>query len=180
MSTTTEPGYAQPALIGGLIMGVLSALPIVAAGNLCCCLWVLSGGAIAAYLLQQNQSTPIQPGDGALVGFLAGIIGALVQFVISIPVGILVAPYEQAMLRRVLDMAGSMPPEMREALERYSGRDAEFAFGFLIVRRIIALVFGLFVGGLFSTIGGLLGAMMFRKDTPPPGVIDIPPTSSSS
>ena len=40
-------------------MGVLSALPLVAAGNLCCCLWVVSGGAIAAYLLQQNQSAPL-------------------------------------------------------------------------------------------------------------------------
>ena len=51
-------------------MGVLSALPIIAAGNLCCCLWVVSGGAIAAYLLQQSQATPIEPGDGALVGLL--------------------------------------------------------------------------------------------------------------
>ena len=54
-------------------MGVLSALPLVAAGNLCCCLWVVSGGVVAAYLLQQNQSAPITPGDGALVGLLAGV-----------------------------------------------------------------------------------------------------------
>ena len=40
-------------------------------------MWVVSGGAIAAYLLQQNQSTPILPGDGALVGLLAGLIDAL-------------------------------------------------------------------------------------------------------
>ena len=65
----------QPALIGGLVMGVLSALPIVAAGNLCCCLWIISGGVVAAYLLQQNQSAPVTPGDGALVGLLAGMAG---------------------------------------------------------------------------------------------------------
>jgi Family of unknown function (DUF5518) len=176
VSTTTNPSYGQPALIGGLVMGVLSALPVVAAGNLCCCLWVVSGGAIAAYLLQQNQSTPIQPGDGALVGLLAGLVGAFVQFLIAIPVSILVAPYEREMLQRVLEMAGTMPPEMRDAIERYSGRDMEFGFGLLVLRRVVALVFGLFVGGIFSTIGGLLGAMIFRKDTPP-GLIDIPPTS---
>jgi len=36
-----------------------------------------------------------------------------------------------------------------------------------------------FVGGIFSTLGGLLGAVMFRAQTPPqtPGVIDIPPTA---
>jgi Family of unknown function (DUF5518) len=176
VSTTTKPSYGQPALIGGLVMGVLSALPVVAAGNLCCCLWVVVGGAIAAYLLQQNQSTPIQPGDGALVGLLAGLVGAFVQFVVAIPVSIMVAPFEREMLQRVLEMAGSMPPEMRDALERYSGRDMELGFGFLILRRVVALVFGLFVGGIFSTIGGLLGAMIFRKDTPP-GVIDVPPAS---
>src|SRR3954453_22474555 len=99
-----------------MVMGVLSALPLVAAGNLCCCMWVVSGGAIAAYLLQQNQSTPIAPGDGALVGLLAGLIGAFVQFAVAIPVGILIAPMERAMLQRVLDMAGSIPPQLSDPL----------------------------------------------------------------
>src|SRR3954463_8329091 len=110
-----------------MVMGVLSALPLVAAGNLCCCMWVVSGGAIGAYLLQQNQSTPITPGDGALVGLFAGLIGAFVQLAVSIPIGILVAPFERAMLGRVLEMAGSMPPEMRDALGRYTGSAGEFS-----------------------------------------------------
>ena len=38
----------QPAFWGGLFIGVLSALPLVNAGNCCCCLWVLCGGALAA------------------------------------------------------------------------------------------------------------------------------------
>jgi hypothetical protein len=127
-------------------MGVLSALPLVSAGNLCCCLWVVIGGAIAAYLLQQNQSTPIAPGDGALVGLLAGLIGALVQFVVSIPIGILVAPLERAMLERIVEMAGSMPPEMRDALGRYTGARGEFSVAMLIVRKVAELVMWLFVG----------------------------------
>jgi hypothetical protein len=157
-------------------MGVLSALPVVAAGNLCCCMWVVAGGAIAAYLLQQNQSTPITPGDGALVGLLAGLVGAFVQFLVAIPVSIMVAPFERDMLQRVLEMAGTMPPEMRDAIERYSGRNGEFGFGLLILSRVVALVFGLFVGAVFSTTGGVIGAMIFKKSTPP-GVIDVPPAS---
>src|SRR4051812_47311920 len=101
-------------------MGVLSALPIVAAGNLCCCLWVVGGGLVAAYLLQHNQAAPITPGQGAAVGLIAGIIGAIVQFAVAIPVGILVAPMEQAMLGRLTDMTGNMPPDLRNALERYN------------------------------------------------------------
>ncbi len=87
-----KASFTQPALIGGLVGGVLSALPLIAGGNLCCCLWIVSGGAVAAYVLQQNQSLPIGPGDGALVGLLAGVIGALVYLVLSIPINILVAP----------------------------------------------------------------------------------------
>ncbi len=39
-----------PALLGGLFIGMLSALPIVSVGNCCCCLWMIGGGVLAAYL----------------------------------------------------------------------------------------------------------------------------------
>ena len=144
-------------------MGVLSALPIVAAGNLCCCLWVVSGGLVAAYLLQQNQTAPMTPGDGAAVGLLAGLIGALVQFLVAIPIGILVAPMEQAMLGRLTDMAGTMPPDMRDALDRYANQSRQMGLAGMIALRVVGLFFALFVGSIFSTLGGLLGAVIFRK-----------------
>jgi hypothetical protein len=156
-------------------MGVLSALPIVSAGNVCCCLWVVSGGVIAAYLVQQNQSLPITPADGALVGLLAGLIGAAVRFVVSIPIDFLMAPFEQAMLQRVLDV-GTLPPEFRDVVERYAGRDREVSLAFQVVGRIVGLMFWMFVGAVFSTLGGLIGSMIFRKDTPP-APLDIPPSA---
>ena len=58
----------QPALLGGLFIGVLSALPIISAGNCFCCMWVIGGGVVAAYLLQQNQAAPIASADGAITG----------------------------------------------------------------------------------------------------------------
>ena len=73
-----KASLTQPALIGGLVVGVLSALPLISVGNLCCCLWIVSGGVVAAYVLQQNQTAPIAAGDGALVGLLAGVAGAFV------------------------------------------------------------------------------------------------------
>jgi hypothetical protein len=155
-------------------MGVLSALPIIAAGNICCCLWVVSGGAIAAYLLQQNMATPITPGDGALVGLLAGLIGALVQTVLSIPIDLMVGPMQRELVTRILDMAGTMPPEMRDMIER-AGRRSQM-LPFMIIGRFVALFFGLCIGAIFSTLGGLIGAMIFKKQMPP-GVIDVPPAS---
>lgn len=173
MTTGTKPSYGQPALIGGVVMGVLSALPLVSAGNVCCCLWVWTGGLVAAYLLQQNQATPISPADGALVGLLAGLAGAVIQVIISIPISLVVGPMERAMVQRVLEMAGGMPPDVRDAVERY-GRDAQSG-GLFILGRIFALVAMLFIGAIFSTLGGLLGAAIFKKSAPP-GTIDVPRT----
>ena len=173
-STTTKSPYAQPALIGGVVMGVLSALPIISVGNACCCLWVVSGGLVASYLFQQNRSTPITPADGALVGLLAGLAGAVICFVVSIPIDLLVKPMEQAMLQRVLDM-GTLPQEARDIFDRY-GRGGAGGGAYFILSSIFSLMFWIFAGGIFSTLGGLLGALMFKKQTPP-AVIDIPPTT---
>ena len=85
----------------------------------------------------------------------------------------LMAPFEQAILQRVLDV-GTLPPEFRDVVERYSGRDREVSLAFQVVGRIVGLMFWMFVGAVFSTIGGLIGAMIFRKDTPP-APLDIPP-----
>jgi hypothetical protein len=149
-------------------MGVLSALPIIAVGNACCCLWVVSGGVAAAYVLQQGQPQPITPADGAFVGFLSGLVGAFVYTVISVPIDLTIGPMEREMARRMFEnMAGS------EGFRGYFER-SELIAGPL--RFIINFLTMLFVGGIFSTIGGLLGALMFRKRDLPgtPGTFDAP------
>jgi len=158
-------------------MGVLSALPLISVGNACCCMWVVAGGIVAAYLLQQNQSTPITPGDGALVGLLAGLVGAVVQGVVSIPVTVVVGPMERQMVQRMLDMTRNMPPDMRDVFERY-GQPGAMSGAFWIVGRMFAFMFWLFIGAVFSTIGGVIGALIFKRNTPP-GTIDVPATPTS-
>jgi hypothetical protein len=148
-------------------MGVLSALPLVSTLNFCCCLWVVSGGLLAAYLLQQNQSTPITAADGALVGFLAGISGAIIMFLLSIPISLLVAPMERAMVQRALGMSGNMPPEVRQILENYAEPRTNLGIAGQIVIRIIGFFLFLVVGVVFSALGGLLGAALFGRRVPP-------------
>ena len=164
MSITTSK--TNPVLVGGLVMGVLSALPIISAGNLCCCLWIISGGVVAAYVLQQNQPTPIAPGDGALVGLLAGIVGACVYLVLSVPITLLIAPMQRQVLERLMDRVNNVPPEFREFLDRSVAGPLSFAFNFMLM---------LMLGAIFSTIGGLLGAVFFRQGPPPSD--QVSPTS---
>ena len=64
----------QPAVLGGLLIGVLSALPFISALNACCCLWVLAGGLLTTYLLQERSTAPVTAGEAAVAGLLAGAI----------------------------------------------------------------------------------------------------------
>ena len=166
MSTTTD--QKQPALIGGLVLGVLSALPLVSAGNFCCCLWVIGGGVVAAYLLQQARPAPISPGEGALVGLLSGIVGAVVYLILSIPITILIAPLERVVMQRVMESAG---PGFRQYLGTSVGGGVRVAVGFFVM-----LVFG----SMFSTAGGVLGAFIFGRTSPtPPAEVHEPPGAPS-
>ena len=154
MGVSTTIRY-QPVLVGALVMGVLSALPLISVGNVCCCLWVISGGVAAAYVLQQGQADPIAPADGAFVGFLSGLAGAVVYLVISLPVEIVLGPMEREMMRRFFEGMSGV-----ENFRDYASR-AELVG--TPVRVFLGFMTMLFVGAVFSTIGGVLGALIFKK-----------------
>jgi hypothetical protein len=96
-------------------------------------------------------------------------MGAVVHAAISIPLSLLLGPAERAMAERLIEVA---PPEMREIFERYAGREREFSAGFFIVAQIVGLMFWACVGAIFASIGGVLGAAIFKKRLPP-GTIDV-------
>ena len=157
----------QPVLLGGLVIGTLSALPVIMMGNCACCLWVILGGVLATYLLQQAQSTPVDALDGAITGLLAGLVGAVIGSLLSIPIQMLMGSMQGDVLRRILDQGGGdMPAEMRDAIQslaRGGVGGALALFGFLM---------SLIVNAIFGAIGGLLGTVMFKPSfpTPPPPV----------
>src|SRR5919204_4592158 len=75
----------KPALIGGVILGILSAIPFVSLPNICCCAWAIVGGIIAANIYIKNSPTPVRPGDGAVLGAIAGAIGGVINLIIGVP-----------------------------------------------------------------------------------------------
>jgi hypothetical protein len=161
-----SPAKLQPALLAGVAIGVLSSLPVISIGNVCCCAWVVFGGALAAYLMQQNHPAPIAAGDGAVVGLMAGATGAVVGSVLSIGVSLMAGPFQAQMIDWVLSTARDLPPEARSVLEEMRGGvlgGALAGIGF-----IVATLFSLCVYSVFGLLGGVLGAVMFKKGTPPP------------
>ncbi len=164
------PLKLQPALFGGLFIGVLSALPIISAGN-CCCLWVIGGGVLATYLMQQNHPYPVAAADGALVGLLAGIVGGILGTLLSIPIMMMMGPFQQQFMERMLSNNQDIPEETRRMIENMSAASVgPLATAF-------KLVFSVCIGAIFGMLGGLLGVALFKKKDvqPPPGTVDILP-----
>ncbi len=167
------PKNYQPALWGGLFIGVLSALPIISIGNVCCCMWVIGGGVITAYLLQQASPVAITIADGAVGGLMAGVIGSVVDVVLSIPVRLLTGPMLEQSLRRWLEDAS---PEIRDAMPGFFRPGAAGAG--ILLAALIGLVFMLFIGVIFGTIGGMIGAAIFNRGKP--AVVPAPPPPPAS
>jgi len=161
-------GRFQSAVFGGLFLGVLSGLPFIGFGNCCCCLWVVGGGMIAAYLLQQGQPSPISAGDGATVGLLAGLMGFAVWQVLSLVMMPVTRSFQTRLMSRMLENAGELPPELRQMFDRASS--GEVSIPGLIGTAILLLC----VSVIFSTVGGLVGAALFRRKVAA-AVPDLPP-----
>jgi hypothetical protein len=129
----------KPALLGGLIVGVLSAIPFI---NYCCCIWSIGGGALAAYLYIKSSPVPVGTGDGAMVGGLAGVVGAVIYLILGLPIAIL------------FGMAA-----MQDSLNR-SGVELPFS-GTLLM--IVAGIVGAIILALLATLGGVIGVAIFEK-----------------
>jgi hypothetical protein len=154
----------QPALLGGLFIGVLSSLPVVNFVNMCCCLWVVAGGVLTAYLQQQGRAEPVEAAEAALGGLIAGLVGAL----ISVPISAVLALSGdmQDQMRSFID-EWQMPPESREWLTGlFSGPR------FVILTAAVTVP----VNAVFGMLGGLLGSAIFRTKTQPA----VPPQGPGS
>lgn len=140
------------ALIGGLIVGIPSGvgslIPIV---SLCCCLWAILGGAVAGVIYIKRSPVRVSVGDGAIVGALSGVVGALLYLLINLPVTFFIGT---AALEEQLGRSGVELPVSGPLLMVLGGLLA--AVGLIII----------------STIGGLIAVPIFEKRksdiTPPP------------
>jgi hypothetical protein len=150
----------QAVLLGGLFIGVLSALPIVNLAN-CCCLWIVGGGAITAYLAQQDDPRPLGLLAGARLGFRAGISGAVIWLFASAAVNVMVAPLQQSAADLMLRNATDIPPDVRTWLES-AGTSASMP-----MRMVFGFFFQVFVAAPFASLGGLIGAALFARPSQP-------------
>lgn len=152
-----KPNLLTPALIGGAAAGILSGIPLL---NCLCCLWIIAGSALSAYLLAKDSPKSLTSGEGALVGAFAGVIAAVVNSLISIPFQAVNAAFSKRLIERLGAYLDQMPAQWNEWLTQRGGpvSIAWFFAGLLIAAVVFAA---------FGALGGVIGAALFGKKRPP-------------
>lgn len=154
-----ELDFLKPALAGGALLGVLSALPYIRGLNVVCCLWVLAGGALATVLLNKQRPGGLSYGDGAMVGVFTGVMGAIIGAIVSIPVRLLentaarFAEVEEGMSR----LPPGFPPFMKNMI-----LDAARP-GINLSLLLVGLVIGIVINSIFATAGGAITVAILNR-----------------
>jgi hypothetical protein len=140
-----------PALIGGVLMGILSLIPIL---NMCCFLWAIIGGVVAVYLYKQKSINPLNLGEGSLMGAFAGAVGGGIYLVITVV---------------IMTLFGGLSLMGQNQL---GGAEVLASFGPTILGLISGII-GLVILTICAAIGGLIAAAIFQNNSsnqtqPPP------------
>ena len=168
----------KPALIGGVALGILSAIPVIGYCNCVCCAWAVGGGILAAYLHVKESPFLVTMGRGALAGLAAGAIGAVVCGLFSIPIQLIsTGGGNSAMImeqfQELLAKNPDFPQEARQSIETLIMRE-----DFMMLIAMFSFLCNIVFFSLFAMLGGAIGVAVFEKrkpGDPPPGVIAPPP-----
>lgn len=172
----------MPALAGGLLVGVASALPLVNLVNCLCCAWIIAGGFLAGYLYLRSEppgSPATTYGDAVVLGLLTGVFGAVIWAAVETPLHFLewrmpMSHVQLEEIERALREA-ELPAEVREWILGFMGSGrfslAMMFFGFLV---------NLVLSVCFSIVGAVLSFATLRKPAPPvqPSVSAAPPSQA--
>lgn len=152
-----RPGMFRPALVCGIAAGVLTAVPMV---NCLCCLWIVGGGILAAYLFSKASPASLTPGDGAVLGILTGIVAAVADSIVSLPFENMNREYVQRFMDQFSQFFEEMPSGWERVFESRAGAmsPAWFLLGLFATAVIYAA---------FGALGGLIGASLFKRNLPP-------------
>jgi len=180
-----DHGILKPALIGGVLLGILSAIPIIGLFNCVCCAWVIGGGILASSLYVKSAPAAVTLGSGAGLGLLTGGIGGMVYILFMI--AIMFLRYSGAGIleetRQSLSQIPNLPPAYRDAILSTLTGGASFAL-LMVFSGFISLI----LFSVLGMLGGILGVAIFEKRkisdrapaAEPPIVLPPPPPPSDN
>jgi hypothetical protein len=149
--------FLLASLIAGVVMGLLGGLPLISVLNCVLCMWVWLSAILAVVLYRSFEGSHprVTTGQGALLGLVSGIIGAVVVWLISL----LSRNAAMGYISQILTSSGvNLPSGVLQA-----------GIGFF------SLFFDLILYAIFGAIGGLIGAAIFKGPEPAPAATTVVP-----
>ncbi|RKZ34098.1 hypothetical protein DRQ33_02895 [bacterium] len=138
--------YMKPALIAGVVGGVLSAIPFINFAN-CCCLWVILPVLWAAYMYKQEFKS-VDVGPGAALGAITGGVIGIVSGILSVAVwGVFGSQYKQMIMRMFQNF--EVPAQTWQNIGSMAPSVFSILSGFVIYI-IIGTVVGLIIGAIWK------------------------------
>jgi hypothetical protein len=154
-----KPDKFGPALYGGIIMGVLAAIPFLNFVNCLCCAGYLFGGFMSVYFYKKaltSEMEPLTSSDAMGLGAFAGLFGAVASSILAGLVFLAIGNIAGEMVLNILKSSSAferMPPDAINQIEQSM---AEQGFS------IIGVVANFIICPLFGLLGGLIGYAVFR------------------
>jgi hypothetical protein len=159
-----KPDKFIPSMYGGVIIGVISAVPFLNLLNCFCCAGIMFGGFLAIFFYKNNftpDTPPFTAGDCMTVGVFAGLVGAVVAvFLESILNVIFGNVFGRFVLEQLQNMNLNIPEESRDAIEE------ALQGGLTVGKLFLSLITGLILNSIFGMLGGLIGYNVYKPKTP--------------
>jgi hypothetical protein len=164
-----SPDLLRPTLTAGIAFGAVASVPFLSLLNCFCCALVVGCGFFASWLYAgecRRHLVGFRAGTGAMVGLIAGAFYAMTESVLETLIRLTIGDPTARVALSALQSLPNLPAENRDMLEQAlrqaseaSPTVASFVLGFFMMVLIAAV---------FSTIGGLIGASVFRVSPPMP------------
>lgn len=164
---TKEPNLKLNAvLLSAAVISVISIFPFLNLLNVVFCLGVVIGAfaGVSYYIKNANQrNLSVEFKDGAFIGFLGGVLAAIVVSIFTLLTTMLSG---ENPIAEVKDMMGGMidmnNPEIQSMMQKFS--DEFDRYGFSPTISIVTLIMYLLAYSIFGFLGGILAySVKMRK-----------------
>jgi hypothetical protein len=147
----------MPALYGGVIMALISAIPGLNLINCLCCAGVMLGGFMAVFFYKKElmpDMSPLTSSDGMQLGALAGVFGGIIGSILTIIIMKAVGNIGGEMMLSFMEsFRDKFPSEAWDQMEQ-AIREGDISAFNLIIGFVADVIFGL--------IGGLIGYSILK------------------
>ncbi len=142
--------YWKPALTAGILVGIISAIPVVNFLN-CCCLWIIAGIIWSAWMYKAEWGY-LDIGPGAALGAITGAIAGLVAGFLNIIIWAIFGGWYRAMMMRML--ANFNIPEQAMSQMHMTGYTVLSAISSIFTYAAVGAIVGLIMGAIWRRQNG--------------------------